>query len=61
MRALIALDAHLAGASYRETAEAVFGPKTVKERWSCDSTLKERVRYLVRKARDLMNGRTPPV
>jgi hypothetical protein len=55
MRALIALDAHLAGASYRQTAEAVFGTRTVRERWACDSTLKEQTRYLVRKACDLMN------
>jgi Uncharacterized conserved protein (DUF2285) len=56
MRALIALDAHLAGASYRQTAEAVFGTRAVHERWGGDSTLKEQTRYLVRKGRALMNG-----
>ncbi len=61
MRALIALDAHLAGASYREIAEAVFGRREVRERWGSDSTLKERTRYLVRKALSLMKGRTAAV
>jgi hypothetical protein len=55
MRALIALDAHLAGASYRQIAEAVFGGRAVRERWGSVSTLKEQTRYLVRKARSLMN------
>jgi hypothetical protein len=54
VRALIALDAHLSGASYRQTAEAVFGRKAVRERWTRDGTLKEQTRYLVRKARVLM-------
>jgi hypothetical protein len=61
MRSLIALDAHLAGASYRQIAEAVFGRRTVRERWGRDSTLKEQTRYLVRKARSLMNLPAPAV
>jgi hypothetical protein len=56
MRALIALDAHLAGASYRQTAEAVFGTRAVSKRWGSDSTLKEQTRYLVRKGLALMIG-----
>ncbi len=59
IRALIALDAHLAGASYRKTAEAVFGPQTVRARWRGDATLKEQTRYLVRKAHMLMNQTLP--
>ena len=55
VRSLIALDAHLAGASYRQIAEAVFGARAVRERWARDSTLKEQTRYLVRKACSLMN------
>jgi hypothetical protein len=61
MRSLIALDAHLAGASYRQIAEAVFGGRTVRERWGSDPTLKEQTRYLVRKARSLMNRPAPSV
>jgi hypothetical protein len=54
MRALIALDAHLEGASYRQTAEAVFGIRAVLDRWGSDTSLKEQTRYLVRKGRALM-------
>jgi hypothetical protein len=56
VRALIALDAHLAGGSYRQIAEAVFGTRAVRERWGRDSTLKEQTRYLVRKGCALMKG-----
>ena len=61
VRALIALDAHLAGATYREIAAAVFGDRAVRERWTRDPTLKEQTRYLLRKARALMSRATTRV
>jgi hypothetical protein len=61
VRALIAFDAHLAGATYREIAAAVFGDRAVRERWTRDPTLKEQTRYLLRKARALMSRATTGV
>jgi hypothetical protein len=55
MRAVIALDAHLAGASYREIAQFVFGTRAVRKHWSSNPALKEQARYLVRKGRSLMS------
>ncbi|MDQ2102808.1 DNA -binding domain-containing protein, partial [Azospirillum isscasi] len=54
--ALQALDAALAGASLRDTAEAVFGPKRVAADWFRSSPLRDQVRYLVRRGRRLMAG-----
>jgi hypothetical protein len=56
MRALQALDASIAGASHRDIAEAIFGPKAVTSRWHPDSELRAQVRHLIRRARALMNG-----
>jgi hypothetical protein len=56
-QALLALDGSLAGASYRQIANTVFGEKRVREEWSAGSRfLKERVRRLVAKGHALMNG-----
>lgn len=55
MRALIALDGHLRGASYRQIAVAIFGTHAVRNRWRADLTLKAQIRYLVTKGRHLMN------
>ncbi|WP_370540450.1 DUF2285 domain-containing protein [Azospirillum sp. INR13] len=54
--ALQALDAALAGASLRDTAEAVFGPQRVAADWFRSSPLRDQVRYLVRRGRRLMAG-----
>ncbi|HQS44816.1 DUF2285 domain-containing protein [Reyranella sp.] len=56
MQSLQALDGHLAGASEREIAIAIFGARIVKEKWHGDSELRARVRYLVHRGRALMNG-----
>ncbi len=54
--ALQALDAALAGASLRDTAEAVFGERRVAADWFRSSPLRDQVRYLVRRGRRLMAG-----
>jgi len=56
MRTLQALDAHLDGASARETAEALFGAERVKADWYRDTPLRDQVRYLIRRGRQLMDG-----
>jgi hypothetical protein len=56
MRALQALDGVLAGASQREIAVVLFGSEVVTERWHSDGELRARVRYLIRRASELMNG-----
>jgi len=56
LHALQALDATLAGASLRDTAEAVFGAQRVAADWFRSSPLRDQVRYLVRRGRQLMAG-----
>ena len=56
MRILQALDAHLDGASTRQTAEALFGAERVKADWYRNTPLRDQVRYLVRRGRQLMDG-----
>lgn len=51
-----ALDGHLAGASERDIAIAIFGQCMVTEKWHGDSELRARVRYLIRRGRNLMSG-----
>ena len=54
--ALQALDGAKAGASQRQLALAIFGRACVGSNWQADSALRAQVRYLIRKARALMNG-----
>jgi hypothetical protein len=54
-RQLVALDASLAGASYRDIAVLLYGETTVSANWQ-SGHLKDRVRYAVREGRRLMNG-----
>lgn len=56
MQSLQALDGHLAGASERDIAIAIFGERVVEEKWHGDSELRAKVRYLIRRGRLLMNG-----
>ncbi len=56
MRILQALDAHLDGASVRQTAEALFGAERVKADWYRNTPLRDQVRYLIRRGRQLMDG-----
>lgn len=56
MQSLQALDGHLAGASERDIAIAIFGARMVMEKWHGDSELRAKVRYLIRRGRNLMNG-----
>jgi hypothetical protein len=55
MRALLAHDAIGAGASQREVAAALFGDDIVAERWHPDSELRAHVRYLLDRARHLVD------
>jgi len=56
-QALIALDGSLAGASYRTIADMIFGEARVNGEWNAASRfLKDRVRRLVGKGHELMNG-----
>jgi hypothetical protein len=55
MRALQAHDGVSAGASQREVAAILFGDDVVAERWTPDSELRAHVRYLVGRARSLIN------
>lgn len=55
-RVLQGLDAALAGASLRDTAAAVFGDRRVEADWFRSSPLRDQVRYLVRRGRQLMTG-----
>ncbi|QCG96464.1 DUF2285 domain-containing protein [Azospirillum sp. TSA2s] len=50
------LDAALAGASLRDTAAALFGERRMSEDWFRSSPLRDRVRYLIRRGRQLMTG-----
>lgn len=55
--ALIALDESLKGKSYRQIAITIFGEKKVAEEWQGPSQfLKDRIRRLVAKGTELMNG-----
>ncbi|WP_245986440.1 DUF2285 domain-containing protein [Azospirillum thermophilum] len=56
MRILQALDAHLDGASVRQTAEALFGAARVKDDWYRNAPLRDQVRYLIRRGHHLMDG-----
>ncbi|MFU3884485.1 DUF2285 domain-containing protein [Pseudomonas aeruginosa] len=56
LHTLQALDANLAGASLRETAEGLFGTDAVVKGWYADGGLRSRVRRLVRRGLTLMRG-----
>jgi hypothetical protein len=54
---LIALDGHLAGRSYCEIAQVIYGVERVKDVWTSESRfLKDRVRRAVVRGIELMNG-----
>lgn len=54
---VIALDGHLAGRSYRDIAEVIYGPDRVKSVWTNDTRhLKEGMRRAVRRGIQLMDG-----
>jgi hypothetical protein len=54
---LVALDSRLAGRSYRDTAEVLFGKDRVGDHWTEDTRgLKSRVRRAVERGLFLMNG-----
>ena len=54
---LIALDGHLAGRSYRDIAEVLYGSDRVKEVWTNETRhLKDKVRRAVAAGIDYMNG-----
>ena len=54
---LVALDGHLAGRSYRDIAEVLYGPDRVKEVWTNETRhLKDKVRRAVAAGIDYMNG-----
>lgn len=55
-RVLQGLDAALAGASLRDTAAALFGEQRMSEDWFRSSPMRDQVRYLVRRGRQLMTG-----
>jgi len=55
MRALQAYDGVCAGASHRKIATVVFGADIVANRWEPDSELRAHVRYLIRRARFLVD------
>jgi hypothetical protein len=54
-RQLVALDANMAGASYRDIAILLYGEAAVSSNWH-SGHLKDRVRYAVREGKRLMNG-----
>lgn len=56
MQSLQALDGHLAGASERDIAIVIFGQRIVAKKWHGDSELRAKVRYLIHRGRNLMNG-----
>ena len=56
LRALQALDAHLDGASVRDTAEALVGSERVAAQWYRGSPLRDQTRYLIRRGHQLMDG-----
>ncbi|WP_449232606.1 DUF2285 domain-containing protein [Azospirillum doebereinerae] len=55
-RVLQGLDAAQAGASLRDTAAALFGERRMSEDWFRSSPLRDQVRYLIRRGRQLMTG-----
>lgn len=56
MRTFTAYDGHRAGASQRDIAVALFGSDAVRRGWSAESELRARVRYLVARGRQLVEG-----
>lgn len=56
MRTLQAMDSSAAGASHKETAEALFGADDVWQRWGKDSELRSQIRRLLRRGCALANG-----
>jgi hypothetical protein len=56
MRTLQAMDSSAAGASHKETAEALFGADDVWQRWGKDSELRSQIRRLLRRGCTLANG-----
>ena len=56
VRALQVLDGLAAGASQRELAIVLFGSVAVARGWQPDGALRAQVRYLIRRARALMEG-----
>jgi hypothetical protein len=55
-RMLQALDGTLAGASYREVAEVLFGNVAVGKQWYDDGDLRAQVRRVIRRGKVLMRG-----
>jgi hypothetical protein len=54
---LVALDGHLAGRSYRDIAEVIYGPERVKSAWTHETRhLKEGMRRAVRRGIEFMDG-----
>ncbi len=54
---LVALDGHLAGRSYRDIAEVIYGPDRVKHVWTHETRhLKEGMRRAVRRGMEFMDG-----
>lgn len=56
VRALQVLDGLAAGGTHRELAVALFGVRAVARDWQPDSALRAQLRYLIRRARALMEG-----
>jgi hypothetical protein len=56
LHTLQALDATLAGASLRETAQGLFGTDAIEADWHKDGALRARVRRLLRRGQSLMGG-----
>ena len=56
VRALQVLDGLAAGAAQRELAIELFGSTAVARGWQPDGALRAQVRYLIRRARALMEG-----
>lgn len=56
VRALQVLDGLAAGGTHRELAVALFGVRAVARDWQADSALRAQLRYLIRRARVLMDG-----
>jgi hypothetical protein len=56
MQSLQALDGHLAGASERDIAIAIFGQRAVSQKWHGDSEMRAKVRYLIRRGHKMMDG-----
>ncbi len=55
-RVLQGLDAAQAGACLRDTAAALFDERRMSEDWFRSSPLRDQVRYLLRRGRQLMTG-----